>query len=260
MILGYYDQHMHTHFSPDSAESFENYLEQTDGLLVTTEHLDFHDAYNGGVDTVLDYATYRDKIDALNTIHDGRIRCGIEVGYTPESHAQITAYLEGKAFDVILLSVHQNGRYDYLQPIIDEMDPKAVMKEYFELCTQAVRQVDGANVFAHFDYGIRRLPVTVDDLREFEPLLKGLLDEIMAKEMALELNTRSMYEYNNVDLYRYMIGLYLEMGGTRFSLGSDAHSIQKYRYHFDDAIALLKDLGVHELTLFKNQVGYTEPI
>ncbi|HBQ62108.1 MAG TPA: hypothetical protein DD651_01045, partial [Trichococcus sp.] len=153
-----------------------------------------------------------------------------------------------------------NGRYDYLQPIIDEMDPKAVMKEYFELCTQAVRQVDGANVFAHFDYGIRRLPVTVDDLREFEPLLKGLLDEIMAKEMALELNTRSMYEYNNADLYRYMIGLYLEMGGTRFSLGSDAHSIQKYRYHFDDAIALLKDLGVHELTLFKNQVGYTEPI
>ena len=258
--MGYYDQHMHTHFSPDSAESFENYLEQTDGLLVTTEHLDFHDAYNGGVDTVLDYAAYRDKIDALNTIHDGRIRCGIEVGYTPESHAQITSYLEGKAFDVILLSVHQNGRYDYLQPIIDEMDPKAVMKEYFELCTQAVRQVDGANVFAHFDYGIRRLPVTVDDLREFEPLLKGLLDEIMAKEMALELNTRSMYEYNNADLYRYMIGLYLEMGGTRFSLGSDAHSIQKYRYHFDDAIALLKDLGVHELTLFKNKMAYTDKI
>ena len=47
--MGYYDQHMHTHFSPDSAESFENYLEQTDGLLVTTEHLDFQDAYNGGV-------------------------------------------------------------------------------------------------------------------------------------------------------------------------------------------------------------------
>ena len=251
---------MHTHFSPDSAESFENYLEQTDGLLVTTEHLDFHDAYNGGVDTVLDYAAYSDKIDALNAIHDGRIRRGIEVGYTPESHARIMSYLEGKTFDVILLSVHQNGRYDYLQPIIDEMDPKAVMQEYFQLCTEAVRQVDGANIFAHFDYGIRRLPVTVDDLREFEPLLKGLLNAIMAKEMALELNTRSMYEYNNADLYRYMIGLYLEMGGSRFSLGSDAHSIQKYRYHFDDAIALLHELGVTELTLFKNKMAYTEKI
>ena len=158
--MGYYDQHMHTHFSPDSAESFENYLEQTEGLLVTTEHLDFHDAYNGGVDTVLDYAAYSEKIDALNAIHDGRIRRGIEVGYTPESHAQIMSYLEGKTFDVILLSVHQNGRYDYLQPIIDEMDPKAVMREYFGLCTEAVHKLDGANVFAHFDYGIRRLPVT----------------------------------------------------------------------------------------------------
>lgn len=260
MILAYYDQHMHTHFSPDSAESFENYLEQTDGLLVTTEHLDFHDAYNGGVDTVLDYAAYSEKIDGLNAIHDGRIRRGIEVGYTPESHARIISYLTGKTFDVILLSVHQNGRYDYLQPIIDEMDPKAVMKEYFELCTEAVRQVDGANVFAHFDYGIRRLPVTVDDLREFGPALKGLLDEIMAKDMALELNTRSMYEYNNADLYRYMIGLYLEMGGTRFSLGSDAHSIKKYRYHFDDAIALLRELGVNDLTQFKDQIAYSEPI
>ena len=258
--MAYYDQHMHTHFSPDSAESFENYLEQTDGLLVTTEHLDFHDAYNGGVDTVLDYAAYSDKIDALNAIHDGRIRRGIEVGYTPESHARIMSYLEGKTFDVILLSVHQNGRYDYLQPIIDEMDPKAVMQEYFQLCTEAVRQVDGANIFAHFDYGIRRLPVTVEDLREFEPLLKGLLNAIMAKKMALELNTRSMYEYNNADLYRYMIGLYLEMGGSSFSLGSDAHSIQKYRYHFDDAIALLHELGVTELTLFKNKMAYTDKI
>ncbi|SFF11742.1 PHP domain-containing protein [Trichococcus pasteurii] len=258
--MGYYDQHMHTHFSPDSAESFENYLEETDGILVTTEHLDFHDAYNGGVDTVLDYAAYSEKIDTLNAVHDGRIRRGIEVGYTPESHTQIESYLEGKAFDVILLSVHQNGLYDYLQPIIDEMDPKAVMKEYFELCTKAVRQVDGANVFAHFDYGIRRLPVTADDLREFEPELKELLKEILAKEMALELNTRSMYEYKNADLYRYMIGLYLEMGGTRFSLGSDAHSIKKYRYHFNDAIALLREFGVTGLTQFKDRIAYTEPI
>lgn len=258
--MGYYDQHMHTHFSPDSLESFERYIEQTDGIIVTTEHLDFQDAYNGGVDTVLDYAAYSGKIDELNLIHDGRIRRGIEVGYTPESHAQITSYLEGKTFDVILLSVHQNGHYDYLQPIVDELDPKAVMKEYFELCTEAVRKVDGANVFAHFDYGIRRLPVTVEDLREFEPDLKGLLDEIMAKDMALELNTRSMYEYKNADLYRYIIGLYLEMGGTRFSLGSDAHSIDKYRYHFDDAIALLRELGVSDLTQFKDQIAYTEPI
>ena len=78
--------------------------------------------------------------------------------------------------------------------------------------------------------------------------------------MALELNTRSMYEYQNADLYRYLIGLYIEMGGTRFSIGSDAHSIHKYRYHFDDAIALLREFGVTGLTQFKDRIAYIEPI
>lgn len=59
-------------------------------------------------------------------------------------------------------------------------------------------------------------------------------------------NTMIVTEYS----YRYMIGLYLEMGPDSVLVQMPT-SIQKYRYHFDDAIALLKDLGVHELTLFK---------
>lgn len=49
-----------------------------------------------------------------------------------------------------------------------------------------------------------------------------------------------------------MTSAFTGMGGTRFSLGSDAHSIKKYCYHFDDAIALLRESGVTELTLFKD--------
>ena len=57
-----------------------------------------------------------------------------------------------------------------------------------------------------------------------------------------------------------MIGLYLGMGGNRISLDSDTHSIKKYCYHFDDAIALLRESGVTELTLFKDRSPYTEKI
>ena len=39
--MRYYDQHLHTYFSPDSSETFENYLLQSDLPVVTTEHLDF---------------------------------------------------------------------------------------------------------------------------------------------------------------------------------------------------------------------------
>lgn len=258
--LAYYDQHMHTYFSPDSSETFEHYLEVTDGIVVTTEHLDFQDAYNDGTDTVPDYEAYSAKIQELNEHYGGRIRKGIEIGYTRESYEQIQSYLEGKDFDVKLLSVHQNGAYDFLMPIIDTMDPREVMQEYFALCLEAVQRVEGANVFAHFDYGIRRLSVSVTDLEEFAPVLKTLLETIIKKEMALELNTRSMYEYHNAELYRYVISLYLGLGGTRFSLGSDAHSTVKYRYHFEDAIQLLKGMGVTEVVQFQNQEGYFEKI
>lgn len=258
--MAYYDQHMHTSFSPDSSESFEHYLEVTDGIVVTTEHLDFQDAYNGGKDTILDYAAYSAKIDQLNDHYGGRIRKGIEIGYTRESYEQILAYLDGKHFDVKLLSVHQNGTYDFLMPIVDTMEPRAVMQEYFGLCLEAVQRVEGANVFAHFDYGIRRLPVTVTDLEEFAPILQQLLEVIIQKEMALELNTRSMYDYHNDELYHYVISLYLGLGGTRFSLGSDAHSTTKYRFHFEDAVQLLKGMGVTEVVQFQNQQGYFEKL
>lgn len=258
--MSLYDQHMHTLFSPDSQETFENYLEQAEGVLVSTEHLDFNDPYNDGADTVLDYENYIAKINQLNNKYGDRVRRGIEIGYTEDSFDEIERYLQGKEFDVQLLSVHQNGTYDFLMPLIDDMDPKEVMKEYYDLCIQAVQNIDHANVFAHFDYGIRRLPVEVADLKEFEPVLKQLLKLIIGKNMALELNTRSMYEYENVKLYRYMIDLYLSEGGEKFSIGSDAHSTKKYRYHFEDAIQLLKEFGVTQVVQFKDQEPYFENI
>ncbi|APZ48243.1 hypothetical protein BW721_00245 [Jeotgalibaca sp. PTS2502] len=258
--MTYYDQHMHTHFSPDSSETFEAYLALTDGIIVTTEHLDFKDAYNGGQDTILDYQSYSEKIAHLNDSYKDRIRRGIEVGYTRQSASDIQAYLKDKAFDVVLLSVHQNGQFDFLMAEVEKLNPTDVMKEYFELCLEAVQQFDGANVFAHFDYGLRRLDVSVDDLIAFKPILKELLSTLVVKEMALELNTRSMYDYGNIDLYRYMIQLYLSVGGRRFSLGSDAHSTAKYRYRFDDAIQLLKEMNVHEVVQFKQQQAYVVAI
>lgn len=258
--MAYYDQHMHTYFSPDSDENFENYLKKTDGIIVTTEHLDYNDSYNGGTDTVLAYDRYKEKIEELNKQYGDRVRRGIEIGYTKESYERIEGYLNGKTFDVKLLSVHQNGQYDFLLPVVDTMAPRDVMQEYFSLCIEAVNHFDDANVFAHFDYGIRRLPVTVKDVKEFEPLLRQFLSVLIQKKMALELNTRSMYEYCNADIYRYVISLYQSLGGSRFSLGSDAHSVAKYRYHFEDAVLLLKEMNVMEVVQFKNQQAYFEKI
>lgn len=248
-----YDQHMHTDFSPDSSETFEEYLKQTTGPIVTTEHLDFNDCYNNGQDTVLDYAAYSDQINQLNKQHNNRIRKGIEIGYTKDSHQQITDYLTGKEFDVQLLSVHQNGTYDFLQPIVKEKDVHNVMTEYFQLLLEALDSFQTANVLSHFDYGIRLFDVSVEDLKKYEPILKAVLKKIIENGMSLELNTRSMYQYGNVNLYEQMIRWYLEVGGKSFSLGSDAHAIAYYGFHFDEAILLLKKYDVSTVTVFEQQ-------
>lgn len=248
-----YDQHMHTYFSPDASETFEAYLKQTTGPIVTTEHLDFNDCYNGGQDTVLNYDDYSNRIDQLNTKYDNRIRKGIEIGYTKDSHQQITDYLKGKKFDVQLLSVHQNGEYDFLQPVVKEKEAQDVMDEYFSLLLEALENFPTANVLSHFDYGIRLFDVSVEDLQDYQEVLKAVLQKVIDNKMAFELNTRSMYQYGNVALYEQMISWYLALGGSSFSLGSDAHSIDYYGFYFGETMTLLEKYNISKVTVFEQQ-------
>lgn len=248
-----YDQHMHTLFSPDSSEEFENYLKQTPGLIVTTEHLDFNDCFRDGKDTVLDYEKYSATIDQLNEKHGNRIRKGIEIGYTKESFDQIQDYLKGKDFDMQLLSVHQTSEYDFLQPMMKEKDVEDVMNEYFPLLLEAVTNFPTANVLAHFDYGIRLFAVSVEQLQGHESILKQVLQKVIDKQLAFELNTRSMYQYGNVALYEQMIEWYVALGGKLVSLGSDAHSTDYYAYHFEYALALLEKNDISSVTIFEKQ-------
>lgn len=251
--MTFYDQHMHTLFSPDSSETFEEYLKHTPGALVTTEHLDFNDRFREGKDTLLDYEQYSATINQLNESYPNRIRKGIEIGYTKDSYDKIQDYLTGKEFDVQLLSVHQTSEYDFLQPIVKEKDVQDVMNEYFPLLLEAVTRFPTANVLAHFDYGIRLFNVSVEELQGHEAILKQVLQKVIDKQMALELNTRSMYQYGNIALYEQMINWYVALGGKSVSLGSDAHSTDYYGYHFEDAIALLEKYGILSVTIFEKQ-------
>lgn len=71
--MPYYDQHLHTYFSPDSAETFENYLRQSDLPLVTTEHLDYFSSLQQLPNVIPDFDGYSDTIRQLNEKHDQRL-------------------------------------------------------------------------------------------------------------------------------------------------------------------------------------------
>lgn len=249
--MKYYDQHVHTFFSFDSEERFEKYLALTDGYFVSTEHLDFQNPSTGR-DDMPDYEAYSLKVEALNKRYNNRVLKGIEIGYQAQAHDQLIEFFKDKDYDLKLFSIHQNGRYDYLDNVIYTKDPIEVMDEYYRLMLDGIQRFHDVNVLAHFEYGIRFLEVSVETFIEKSgAILKEIFTEAVKHNIALELNARSMYQYHKLPLYEYAIDLYKSVGGHLFTIGSDAHSTKYYRYHFEDIFALLKQHGIYELTVFQ---------
>lgn len=251
--MHYYDQHMHTHFSPDSSEKFERYLDQSDKTIITTEHLDFFSPHQKKDDVVPDFDDYSKEIEQLNEQYGNRILKGIEVGFTYPDRDKIQAYLKGKDYDLILLSIHHNGKHNFMMIGNDDIPLTENLDEYYTLMLQGIQGFPNANVLAHFDYGLRGYEVTVDELKMAEDKLIEVFKAAVQNDLAFELNTSSMYKHGNAHLYEYAIDLYRSVGGTLFTVGSDAHRAEDYESHFSEAFDMLKRHGVEELVIFRQQ-------
>lgn len=248
-----FDQHVHTNFSFDSTEKIENYLKVAgNNDIVTTEHNDFSDPTLKFRDNLLNYEEYSKKIDELNKRYGNRFYKGIEIGFLKEKEEDILSYLKGKEFSLKLLSIHQNGEYDYMHIGNREINIRNHIEEYYTLMIEALESKISPNVLAHFEYGVRNIEISVSDMDSFaEKYLDKVIDLLIKNDIALELNTKSMYLYGKAPLYKYMIGKSVERGLKLFSLGSDAHDISKYAYEFDNAGRLLMSFGINEISFFK---------
>ncbi|MGX7031451.1 PHP domain-containing protein [Vagococcus zengguangii] len=250
--MTYYDQHLHTYHSFDSSETFENYLARSPKVLVTTEHLDFKNPWDNFEDSMPNYADYAAEVDRLNAQQDIPILKGIEIGFVPEHWPLIQNYLAGHDYDVQLLSVHQNGEYDFMDDIVLTLEPETLIKDYYTRLLEAIKTVDPANIMTHFDYGVRRLTLDVETFKHYaEPYLIPVFKAAINKELAFELNAKSFVSYHNQALYEYAVPLYLSLGGKLFSLGSDAHRAEDYELGYDQMKHFLKGFGINELATYQ---------
>ena len=251
-----FDQHVHSNFSFDSNEDLENYINVSNkNDIVTTEHLDFANPIINYEDSSINYLKYIEEITSLNKKYSNKFFSGIEIGYTPNSEKRIEDFLKDKNFNLKLLSIHQNGLFDYMCVNKKLISLEALIQEYFEQMIQALESSIEFNVLAHFEYGIRIIDISVT---EFDSLaskfLNKIIELIIKKEIAFEVNTKSMYKYKKENLYSYMIEKYFKKGGKLFTLGSDAHNIKDYAYKFDDARKFLLARNVKEIILFKDKI------
>ena len=251
-----FDQHVHSNFSFDSNEELENYVNVSNkNDIVTTEHLDFANPIINYEDSSINYLKYIEEIDSLNKKYSNKFFSGIEIGYTPNSEKRIEDFLKDKNFNLKLLSIHQNGLFDYMCVNKKLISLEALIQEYFEQMIQALESSIEFNVLAHFEYGIRIVDISVTDFDSLaSKFLNKIIELIVKKEIAFEVNTKSMYKYKKENLYSYMIEKYLKKGGKLFTLGSDAHNIKDYAYKFDDARKFLLARNVKEIILFKDKI------
>ena len=251
-----FDQHVHSNFSFDSNEALENYINVSNkNDIVTTEHLDFANPVINYEDSSINYLKYIEEIDSLNKKYSNKFFSGIEIGYTPNSEKRIEDFLKDKNFNLKLLSIHQNGLYDYMCVNKKLISLEALIQEYFEQMIQALESSIEFNVLAHFEYGIRIIDISVIDFDSLaSKFLNKIIELIVKKEIAFEVNTKSMYKYKKENLYSYMIEKYLKKGGKIFTLGSDAHNIKDYAYKFDEARKFLLERNVKEIILFKDKI------
>ena len=251
-----FDQHVHSNFSFDSNEALENYINVSNkNDIVTTEHLDFANPIINYEDSSINYLKYIEEITSLNKKYSNKFFSGIEIGYTPNSEKRIEDFLKDKNFNLKLLSIHQNGLYDYMCVNKKLISLEALIQEYFEQMIQALESSIEFNVLAHFEYGIRIIDISVTDFDSLaSKFLNKIIELIIKKEIAFEVNTKSMYKYKKENLYSYMIEKYLKKGGKLFTLGSDAHNIKDYAYKFDEARKFLLARNAKEIILFKDKI------
>ena len=251
-----FDQHVHSSFSFDSNEDLENYINVSNNSdIITTEHLDFENPIINYKDSLIDYLKYVGQIKNLNKKYSNKFFLGIEVGYTPNSEKRIEDFLKDKNFNLKLLSIHQNGNYDYMCVNKKLISLEVLIQEYFEQMIQALESSIEFNVLAHFEYGLRMIDISVIEFDNLASVfLNKIIELIVKKEIAFEVNTKSMYKYKKENLYNYMIEKYIKKGGRLFTLGSDAHNIKEYAYKFDEAKNFLLSKNIKEIILFKDKI------
>ncbi len=251
-----FDQHVHSSFSFDSNEDLENYINVSNNSdIITTEHLDFENPIINYKDSSIDYLKYVEQIKNSNKKYSNKFFSGIEIGYTPYSEKRIVDFLKDKNFNLKLLSIHQNGIYDFMCINKRLIRLEYLVKEYFEQMIQALESSIKFDVLAHFEYGLRMIDISVTEFDNLASVfLNKIIELIVKKEIAFEVNTKSMYKYKKENLYNYIIEKYIKKGGRLFTLGSDAHNIKEYAYKFDEAKNFLLSKNIKEIILFKDKI------
>jgi histidinol-phosphatase (PHP family) len=250
------DSHTHTDFSGDGKSSMSSMcqaaIDRGLSYICFTDHLDCNPADESFQH--FDYDRYTEAISRVREEFEGKIRIlkGIEFS---EPHVFRKEYEEilRREFDVIMVGIHYiriDLAFHWISAdrSIGAFGRQKIYRRYYEELLQVAR-LGGFDVLAHFDNPKRYLKEPSQET----DLIAEILQELVDQGVVLEVNTSPLRRgYHECSPDSDILQRYTKAGGTRITIGSDAHSDREVAADFDHAYRLSRDHRL-ELGIFQGR-------
>jgi len=254
-MKGLVDYHMHTVFS-DGKDVHEEMIQQA--IQKGLDEIGFSDhvclkPVNWAI-RLEDIPVMTRRISDLKLRYGDQIqiRYGIEMDYFPGFEKQIDEIIESIPVDYVIGSVHFIGdwNFDTDQSLYGKWSNDRLYEKYFSLIQQAA-QSGLFDTIGHLDI-IKKFRIYPESNQN--KLIEDTLKIIKANNLVVELNTggldRPCQEFTpSADIlslcYKHAIPV---------TISSDAHRASQIARYYNDAVAILTQIGYTEITAFNQRM------
>jgi histidinol-phosphatase (PHP family) len=249
--MEFYDTHAHSLLSFDSEENPKNYLSKSTNVVALTEHLEMDYTYVEEDTLIPDF----DQMFEWKQAWKKEEKCllmGVEIGYSHGNADRLKQAIKPYSLDLKLLSIHHNNDYDYMDARA-KATPEEMLESFLTQSTEALEHFPDAQIFCHFDYGFRIYEMSEEQFEPYKERFIPIFKKMIKQGLAFELNSKSIFKYNNRALYEWAIPVYQNLGGNLFSIGSDAHQAEDQYMRFGELINLLDAFDIKTVAQFYKQ-------
>ena len=255
-----------TYFTPGNAERYrETAIERGVTELGVSEHIHRFTAALDVWDHPMWRRHARDDLDDYCAFvrEETDLRLGIEADFVPGREDRMADLLDGRDWDYVVGSVHFLGDtavdYDRYDVWTTGESPDRVWRRYFEWLGEAA--MSGLfDILAHPDlvkhWGPERPWPDRDPRYYYEIAMEGIAESGIAVEVSTAGLRKPVGEL-------YPARPFLEMvldAGNPIALSSDAHAPDHLGAGYEQAVEVLGDLGVGEITVFEGRERRMEPL
>ncbi len=265
-----WDNHMHCSFSADSTASPEAmiFAAKEKGLagITFTDHIDY-DYPNTPDNSPLvfefdldEYFSKQISLAARETTDEFSVQVGLELGLQPHLADRYNTLLERYNPDVVIGSTHVvHGIDPYYPAFIEGRNFHSVYTEYYEAILENITAFSNFDTLGHLDYAFRYMPGAAsagsyDSLNGYEEIIDAILEFIIKKDIALEVNTgpyrSGIMQPNPAPA---ILRRYKQLGGKLITIGADAHKPAHVAIGFEFLPEILHEAGFKDFAVFKNR-------